>query len=94
MERKCLRKSCSVLFEPNKPKQLFCSAKCRVYHARDKTKAIAEMALVEEKRKHAASSGINVSDVINSDNTDAPSFKNEIEKMIWEGKQKILNNKK
>jgi len=43
MERKCLRKSCEVLFEPNKPKQLFCSAKCRVYHSRDKKKEIPEL---------------------------------------------------
>ena len=45
MKRKCLRKSCEVQFEPNKPKQLFCSAKCRVYHSRDKNKAALELKL-------------------------------------------------
>lgn len=33
--KKCLRKKCQKEFEPNKPKQVFCSAKCRVYFSRE-----------------------------------------------------------
>jgi len=44
MKRKCLRKKCDVQFEPNKPKQLFCSAKCRVYHSREKVVEVVESA--------------------------------------------------
>lgn len=31
----CARKKCGKEFEPNKPKQIFCSANCRVYSKRD-----------------------------------------------------------
>jgi len=34
--KKCLRQKCQKEFEPNKPKQVFCSAKCRVYFSREK----------------------------------------------------------
>ena len=34
MSKECL--FCYVTFEPNKPKQKFCSAKCRVYFSRKK----------------------------------------------------------
>lgn len=33
--KKCLRQKCQKDFEPNKPKQVFCSAKCRVYFSRE-----------------------------------------------------------
>lgn len=33
--KKCLRQKCQKEFEPNKPKQVFCSAKCRVYNSRE-----------------------------------------------------------
>lgn len=33
--KKCLRQKCQKEFEPNKPKQIFCSAKCRVYFSRE-----------------------------------------------------------
>lgn len=33
--KKCLRQKCQKDFEPNKPKQVFCSAKCRVYYSRE-----------------------------------------------------------
>ncbi len=33
--KKCLRLKCQKEFEPNKPKQVFCSAKCRVYFSRE-----------------------------------------------------------
>jgi len=33
--KKCLRQKCQKEFEPNKPKQVFCSAKCRVYFSRE-----------------------------------------------------------
>ncbi len=33
--KKCLRKKCQKDFEPNKPKQVFCSDKCRVYNSRE-----------------------------------------------------------
>jgi hypothetical protein len=36
--KKCLREKCPNEFEPNKPKQVFCSAKCRVYYSREKKK--------------------------------------------------------
>jgi hypothetical protein len=40
--KKCLREKCPNEFEPNKPKQVFCSAKCRVYYSREnpKTKVV------------------------------------------------------
>jgi len=34
--KNCLRKKCQKEFEPNKPKQVFCSDKCRVYWNREK----------------------------------------------------------
>lgn len=33
--KKCTRQKCQKEFEPNKPKQKFCSDKCRVYHSRE-----------------------------------------------------------
>ncbi len=36
--KKCLRLKCQKEFEPNKPKQVFCSDKCRVYFSREKKK--------------------------------------------------------
>lgn len=33
--KRCLRKSCGKEFDPNKPKQKFCSDKCRVYYSRE-----------------------------------------------------------
>ena len=36
--KKCLREKCTVYFEPNKPKQVFCSDKCRVYYSRENKK--------------------------------------------------------
>jgi hypothetical protein len=33
--KNCLRKKCQREFEPKKPKQVFCSPKCRVYHRRE-----------------------------------------------------------
>lgn len=39
----CLREGCSNEFEPNKPKQKFCSDKCRVYYGRQKAKKISEI---------------------------------------------------
>lgn len=36
--KKCLRQKCQKEFEPNKPKQVFCSAKCRVYFSREEKK--------------------------------------------------------
>lgn len=34
-KRICQRKKCSIPFTPNKPKQKFCSDKCRVYNSRE-----------------------------------------------------------
>lgn len=38
--KKCLRKKCQKEFEPNKPKQVFCSAKCRVYFSREEKEQV------------------------------------------------------
>lgn len=38
--KKCKRIKCSKEFEPNKPKQVFCSDKCRVYFSRENKVAV------------------------------------------------------
>lgn len=38
--KECLRLECKEQFEPNKPKQVFCSAKCRVYYNRAEKKKL------------------------------------------------------
>lgn len=43
--KKCLRKKCQQEFEPNKPKQVFCSAKCRVYYSREEKKEPGSVAI-------------------------------------------------
>ncbi|MEO7584888.1 MAG: hypothetical protein ABIS74_17970 [Ferruginibacter sp.] len=50
--KKCLRVKCQKEFEPNKPKQVFCSAKCRVYFSREqKVGEKKETALVTPVKK-------------------------------------------
>ena|SRR6185312_40477 len=49
--KKCLRQKCQKEFEPNKPKQVFCSAKCRVYFSRELKKQIEENNLPKNKKK-------------------------------------------
>lgn len=47
--KKCLRKKCQKEFEPNKPKQVFCSAKCRVYFSREEKDAPEEKSVPDGK---------------------------------------------
>lgn len=51
MKRKCLRNSCQIEFEPNKPKQVFCSAKCRVYYSRENKSTVKNKNVNGEKDK-------------------------------------------
>lgn len=52
--KKCLRKKCQKDFEPNKPKQVFCSAKCRVYFSREEKTPIQTPAVNSEKKSKPA----------------------------------------
>ena len=48
-KRKCLRQKCGVEFTPTKPKQKYCSTKCRTYAHRESLKNEEEK--VEEPKK-------------------------------------------
>lgn len=91
----CKRKKCSKQFKPNKPKQVFCSDKCRVYFTReqpvdavkenDKSKKKAE--ILKDRNPNRASKKI--------DNTLLPEEATEAAPLSdWEIQlQQLRNNK-
>lgn len=48
-KRKCLRQKCGIEFIPTKPKQKYCSTKCRTYAHRESLKKEEEK--IEEPKK-------------------------------------------
>jgi len=48
--KQCLRKKCGKDFEPTKPKQMYCSNKCRTYAFREKQKDVVVVTKTDKKK--------------------------------------------
>jgi len=96
---KCLY--CDAKLEAKTTRQRFCSDKCRVYWNRENSaikvshlQVAANVSPIAPHKPKRPNNSDNQASPASEQKPEIPAFKNEIERMFWEEKQKLTNKNK